>query len=132
MTRYDLVPFTTPTHITHPRAAKANSPDNPAGIPHGRFYIASNMTTLELMMDTLSVHGFLDDPPKARHLQDAVEWNQKLEESMNKVIGPKPLLPEGYGSDWIHPRIRKQSLVVEPVRAMVKRVKAKKKVITTT
>lgn len=102
------------------------------GIPHERLRILRNMITLEFIMDTLHIHGFLDAPPSLERRENATMWRKELIKSIAKVIGPKAELPKGFGDDWLHPRIRKQSLLVEPVQDMVARLEAKKKIVTTT
>lgn len=101
--------------------------DNRAGVPHGHMRITANMLTLILIFDTLSIHGFMDGPPKADRARDAVRWRRALQDN---VTQPTPQLPSNYGASWVHPRERKRMNTVAPVRDLVKRLKAKKKVVT--
>lgn len=102
------------------------------GPPHEHLRIVNNMLTLEFVMDNCYKYGFLDNMMTAPRRADGIMWRRALDTSMSTRTGPKPVIPPDYGSDWIHPRDRKAANIVEPVKALVKRVSAKKKVVTTT
>lgn len=102
------------------------------GLPHERVRIISNMLTLEFIMDNCHKYGFLDNMMTAPRRADGLKWRRALDTSMSTRTGPKPPLPPGYGTVWTHPRDHQMSNTVEPVKSLVKRVSAKKKIVTTT
>lgn len=109
-------------------ASGGGTPNPLVGVPHERIRIIQNIFTLELLMDTLHIHGFLDSKPKPKNAAEALKWRGAIGTS----TGPKPHLPDGYGDNWMHPRDRKKNMAVEPVQQLVQLLNAKMTIINNT
>lgn len=50
---------------------------------------------------------------------------------MSDIGGSELQLPDHYNSGWRHPQDRSESLIVEPLTELIKRVKTKNKYLST-